>query len=154
MSSLFDTYYVIERSRRVDASPGRVYGLIADYRNGHPTILPPAFSNLTVLKGGVGAGTEITFNLKVLGRPVGFRATVTEPEPGRVLVEHNHEPEESLTTFTVDPLINGQAAHVTISTKLPLRRGPVGWLRRWLTRRLLEPLYEEELRRIASRAQP
>lgn len=144
--------YVVSRSARVDAPASRVYQLIADYRTGHPSILPPAFSDLTVIQGGVGAGTEIRFNLRVLGRRVPFRATVSEPEPGRVLVERNHEPEASVTTFVVDPLNGGMAADVTISTELEARPGPLGALRRWLTRRLLEPLYVDELRRLADRA--
>ena len=43
-------------------APGRiVYSLIADYRNGHPRILPPRYypPPLEVERGGVGAGTAI-----------------------------------------------------------------------------------------------
>lgn len=144
--------YIVSRSARIDAPPGRVYQLIADYRAGHPAILPAAFSDLVVEKGGVGAGTEIRFNLRVLGRKTPFRAVVSEPEPGRVLVERNLEPEESVTTFVVNPLDGGMASEVSISTELESRRGPAGVLRRWLTRRLLEPLYVEELRLLSARA--
>jgi hypothetical protein len=35
------------------------------------------------------------------------RAIVTEPEPGRILVEKNVEPTESVTTFTVVAGENG-----------------------------------------------
>jgi hypothetical protein len=144
--------YVVTRSARVDAPPARVYQLIADYRNGHPTILPRAFSDLTVVKGGVGAGTEIRFNLRVLGRLTRFHAVVSEPEPGRLLVERNLEPEASTTRFIVDPIDGGRASEVTISTELEHHGGPVGAIRKWLTRRVLDPLYVEELRLIADRA--
>ena len=83
--------YRVSVSARIPAPSGRIYGIIADYRNGHPHILPPAFSNLEVEQGGVGAGTIIRFNVRALGRTQLFRSVVTEPEPGRVLVETNVE---------------------------------------------------------------
>ena len=45
--------------RTVPVPAAAVYALLADYRDGHPRILPPAFSDLTVLRGGTGAGTVI-----------------------------------------------------------------------------------------------
>src|SRR5690242_8820844 len=84
------------------APPDRVYGVIADYRQGHPSIVPRQFSNMRVVKGGVGAGTEITFDVTMLGMTRHFRAVVTEPERGRVLVESNVEPSPSVTTFVVE----------------------------------------------------
>ncbi len=73
----------------MDAPADRVYAIIADYRNGHPHILPKQFRNLTVEQGGVGAGTIIRFEVRVFGQTQHFRAVVSEPEPGRVLVEEN-----------------------------------------------------------------
>ena len=58
----------------------------------------------------------------------------------------------TVTTFVVNPLDGGMASEVSISTELESRRGPAGVLRRWLTRRLLEPLYVEELRLLSARA--
>ena len=43
---------------RIDAPAAKVYGILADYHVGHPSILPPAFRNLIVEEGGVGAGTR------------------------------------------------------------------------------------------------
>ena len=49
-------------SSTIDADPKTVYNIIADYHGGHKQILPPKyFKNLVVHRGGVGAGTEITF---------------------------------------------------------------------------------------------
>jgi len=128
-----------------------VYDIIADYRNGHPHILPPAFTALTVEEGGVGAGTRIRFSMKVLGRTQNFQATVEEPEPGRVLVERNVGEPVSVTTFTVNP--RGPAeSEVTISTELHVRTGLLGAVERFLTRRFLQPLYVAELQRLAARA--
>ena len=39
------TRYRITASRRVAAPASRVYDIIADYRDGHPSILPRAFRN-------------------------------------------------------------------------------------------------------------
>ena len=65
---------------------------------------------------GVGAGTVIRVDMRVLGRPQTFRAVVTEPEPGRVLVETNDN--GYVTTFTVEPRAEGQHAYVTIATEM------------------------------------
>ena len=73
--------------RTVPAPAAAVYALLADYRDGHPSILPPAFSDLTVLRGGTGAGTVIRFALTLAGRKQVIEARVDEPEPGRVLSE-------------------------------------------------------------------
>jgi hypothetical protein len=42
---------------------------------------------MDVERGGVGAGTVIRFRLRVFRRTRDFRAEITEPTPGRVLVE-------------------------------------------------------------------
>ena len=95
--------YTVEASAHIDAPPEHVYGIIADYHVGHPSILPKAFKNFVVEKGGTGAGTIIRFEVHAFRTVTRFRAIVTEPEPGRVLVETNVEPTESPTTFTVAP---------------------------------------------------
>jgi 3-methyl-2-oxobutanoate hydroxymethyltransferase len=67
-----------------------VYHCLADYRAHHRVdggFLPPAFTDLQVLHGGVGAGTVFQFWTKIGGRTDTRVQTVTEPEPGRVLQE-------------------------------------------------------------------
>lgn len=55
-------------ARVIDAPPDRVYALIADYRSGHPRILPKAyFKELVVEQGGVGAGTVVRV---LMARPI------------------------------------------------------------------------------------
>ena len=81
--------FVVSKSAEIGAPADRLYGIIADYRNGHPRILPPAFTELTVEAGGVGAGTRIRVGMRMLGRVMTFPAEVSEPDPGRVLVERN-----------------------------------------------------------------
>src|SRR5262249_14871310 len=92
----------------VDAPAGRAYAVIADYRDGHPHILPrPPFVSLDVEQGGTGAGTVIRFQMRVFGRVRTFRAAITEPEPGRVLAETDLDT-GTLTTFTVVPVEDGR----------------------------------------------
>src|SRR5438045_3283999 len=94
--------HTITASARMDAAPEKLYAIIADYHEGHPRILPKQFSGLKVEKGGVGAGTVIRFQMRAFGATRNFRGEVTEPEPGRVLVETYLEPNPSVTTFRVN----------------------------------------------------
>lgn len=135
-------------SRHVPAPPARVYALLADYHNGHPSILPrPPFTNLEVEEGGVGAGTVIRVGMRVMGRAQSFRATIAEPEPGRVLEETADT--GYVTRFIVEPGGTGSGATVTIHTSFPERRGVAAALERWMVRRLLVPTYRRELELLA-----
>lgn len=139
-------------SRVIQAPAEQIYALIADYRTGHPRILPkPPFVSLTVEQGGVGAGTVITFQMRLMGRVRTFRAAITEPEPGRRLVETDLD-SGAVTTFTVEPQANGSQAVVTITTETPVREGVAGAVEGWLTTRLLRPVYVKELEQLAALA--
>jgi hypothetical protein len=139
---------IVSKSAEISAPADRLYAIIADYRNGHPRILPPAFTGLTVEAGGVGAGTRIRVGMRVFGREMTFPAEISEPHPGRVLVERNVGGRPSVTTFTVDPL-DASRSRVTIATEIPVRAGITGRLEGFLTRRFLEPLYTAELAKLA-----
>jgi hypothetical protein len=128
--------------RIIPAPAAEVYALLADYHNGHPSILPPAFSDFAVLDGGVGAGTRIRFRLTRGGRVREVEARVEEPEPGRVLSEH-YPQNDTVTTFTVDPAVGG--SRLRIETTWTSRGGLGGFLERWFAPRLLARLYGEEL---------
>ena len=141
--------HIISASAIIPARRERVYSLIADYREGHPRILPKQFSNLVVEEGGVGAGTVIRFQMSVLGRKQTFRAAITEPEPGRVLVETYLDSNGAVTTFTVNPGHAPADSNVTISTELPVRSGFLGTIERKISTLLLRPIYEQELRNLA-----
>jgi hypothetical protein len=57
-------------SLEIPAPSQVVYDIIADYREGHPRILPPEyFGRLEVDVGGRGAGTKIRFEMKAFGQP-------------------------------------------------------------------------------------
>jgi hypothetical protein len=128
----------------IAAPADRVYRILSDYRNHHPSILPPAFSDFTVEQGGVGAGTVFSYTLTLLGRPQRTRQRVEEPDPGRVLVERDLE-EDLETTFTVTSTSDGST--VRIETVWAVG-GPRGLVLRLLMPRLLGPIYRDELARL------
>ena len=138
--------FSVGATARVQAPPERVYGIIADYHVGHPAILPKQFTSLDVEAGGTGAGTVIRCEMRVLGQKQVFRAAVTEPQPGRVLVETIIEGDPLVTTFTVEPADSGRACDVTISSVIEQKPGLRGTIERFLSPRILEPIYREELR--------
>jgi Polyketide cyclase / dehydrase and lipid transport len=140
-------------SRDINAPVERVYAILADYRQGHPSILPrPPFVALEVEQGGHGAGTVVRCSMRVMCRTRTFRASISEPESGRVLVETDLAM-KAVTTFTVDPLEDGRRSRVTITTDLKAPDGLLGRLERALTARYLRPVYLRELENLAMMAE-
>jgi hypothetical protein len=132
----------------ISASPKACYDIIADYRQGHPRIVPPKyFGPIVVERGGVGAGTRISFSVTLLGKTVAVTSEIAEPVPGRVLTETIEET-GALTTFTVVDDGRGNA-RVTIETRTPRASGLRGIVERWVTRRFFPAIYREELGRLA-----
>jgi hypothetical protein len=143
----------VEASGPVRAPADHVYRLIADYRTGHPRIVPPQyFRNMVVESGEFGAGTIVSFEMLTLGSVQRARALVTEPEPGRMLVETI--PESGIvTTFRVEA--NGPSeSSVTISTEMPTRSGIAGALERAFIQWFLSRVYSAELAQIDRVAAP
>jgi polyketide cyclase/dehydrase/lipid transport protein len=136
----------VTATARLNAPPRRVYDTISNYHTDHPRILPKQFSGLKVEQGGIGAGTIIRFDMRVIGRSTSFRAVITEPEPGRVLVEKNIMGNDAVSTFLVEPGGHANESVATIRTEMSVRRGWAGAIERFLITRLLNRLYAEELR--------
>ena len=132
----------------LDARAADVYTAIADYRHGHPNIVPQeSFFDLQVEQGGYGAGTIHSFKFKALGVVKTFRQRVSEPEPGRVLVEQDIDtPQNTTTTFTVIPVENGQKAHVEISTTMNPTPGLTGMVERMVVPMINRRVYHKELK--------
>jgi hypothetical protein len=129
----------------IGAPADRVYTILADYNKHHPRILPPAFSDLKVEEGGVGAGTVFSVTMKAGGRTRAARMEVAEPQPGRVLTES--EPTTSLlTTFTVVP--DGDSSRVRIATTWQSAKGIGGFFERLFAPRLLRRIYVQELQNL------
>ena len=138
----------VTAERRMDAPADVIYHCIADYGAHHRPdgFLPPAFTNFEIRRGGVGAGTELRWDVDTGGRRRTIEATISEPRPGRVLVETGSGVE---TTFSVEPDESG--ARVRFDTVLD-DAGLQGVLSRLFAGRLLRPIYEDELRRLEAYA--
>ena len=134
--------------RLIDAPAEVVYHLLADYRVHHRPegFLPPAFSDQEILRGGVGEGTELRYTLTAGNRPRVVTSVISEPEPGRRLVETAPGIE---TTVIVEPAAGG--SRVRFDTILE-ESGVQGLLTRLFAARLIAPIYEDELDRLEALA--
>jgi hypothetical protein len=83
------------------------------------------------------------------GHPRAVRAAVTEPRPGRVLVETDLE-RGTATTFAVNAVPFFLGCEVTIATELHARPGLLGRIERLVTTRLLRRIYRDELALLAA----
>ena len=139
----------VSAERVLDTPAEVVYHLLSDYWEHHRPegFLPPAFSDLVVERGGVGDGTVVRFTMKLGGRSQTVTASITEPEPGRVLVETSPGLE---TTFTVESE-GGQRARVRFDTVIEAG-GPAGLMTRLFAPSMLRPLYADELDRLERHA--
>jgi hypothetical protein len=90
--------------------------------------------------------------MRVLGSTRVFEHVISEPEPGRVLVETDVSG-YSTTTFTVDPSGDGFCTRLTIVTDFNARGGLLGRIERWIAASILRRIYAEELRLLAEYAQ-
>lgn len=137
----------VEAAGQVRGSAPAVYRLIADYEQGHGRIVPPRyFRNLRVEQGGYGTGTVIRYEMLALGTTQQGHARITEPEPGRVLVETDLV-NGAATTFTVEPL-GSSVSRVTIATTFATRAGVIGWIQQVVMRSFLRRAFAAELARI------
>ncbi len=139
----------------LNARPEDVYATIADYKKGHPSILPKeSFYDLQVEEGGYGAGTIMSFKARVLGVEQSFHQRVSEPEPGRILVEQDIDSIQNVTTiFKVIPVEQGQKSHVEITTTMNTSPGLKGFVERVVVSIFNPPIYRKELKLLESVAQ-
>lgn len=136
------TRYVAEA--HIAAPADVVYHCLADYREHHRPegFLPPAFSDFEIHEGGVGAGTRASWSTTVGGQTRRMTAVITEPKPGRVLLETGTG---VTTTFTVTP--SGSGSDVRIDSVFD-EPGVGGLLLRLFIGRTLGPIYADELARL------
>ncbi len=138
----------VEATEIINARPEEVYAVFADYRVAHPAILPkPYFADLRVEQGGQGSGTIVQADMNVFGVKRSYRLAVTEPEPGRVLMET--DPDAGVETrFIVEP-VGGQQSRVTISSDTRLSAGFAGLMERLMNPPITRRIYRQELRQLA-----
>lgn len=143
----------IQQSAVINASPEAVYSVLADYREGHPAILPkPYFTGIELHAGGYGAGTVLTVRMEVLGVEKVYQMVVSEPTPGRVLVETDAEAGVT-TTFSVEPIDGGVRSRVTIATESTPASGMGGVLERLMNPPIARRIYRKELQNLAAYVQ-
>jgi hypothetical protein len=97
-----------------------------------------------VEEGGIGAGTKIRFEMVMFGKAQQAQSVITEPEPGRVLVESTTDG-LAVTSFIVEARDGGKAANVTISTDLKSQ----GLIGNAIIKFLFKRIYREELELLA-----
>src|SRR5947209_3372954 len=121
----------------------------------NPDILPKeSLYDLQVEQGGYGAGTMMRFKMKALGVEQTFYQHVSEPEPGRVLVEQDIDSVQNvMTTFTVDPVEHEQKSHVEIATTMNTSPGFKGLVERIIVPIINPRVYRKELKLLEAVAQ-
>jgi hypothetical protein len=125
-----------------------VYAVVADYEIGHQAIVPREyFTSLVVEQGGRGAGTVLRGSLKVFGREYSFHQLVTEPEPGRAMLETDIDTGQ-LTGWRFEPLGDGAHTRVTIHSDFPPSPGLLGVLERLTKPAVVRAIYRKELRNL------
>jgi hypothetical protein len=130
-------------SATINGSAEKVYTVLADYVNHHPHILPPAyFTKLEVEEGGTGAGTVFRAGFKMMGQQQPLHMRVTEPEPGRVLVETDLD-SVLVTKFIVEPRGDNQS-EVTFDTTMNRSPGIQGLIERLIVPGYLRRVYRVE----------
>jgi hypothetical protein len=101
-----------------------------------------------VLSGGIGTGTRFELESRLMGTITVARFDVTEPEPGRVLVETMTDGAIE-TTFTVEPADTGRATRLTLASEYTLPGGILLPLLRWVTGNILRGVFRREVALIA-----
>ncbi|HWG01680.1 MAG TPA: SRPBCC family protein [Trebonia sp.] len=130
--------------RVIDAPADEVYGYLADMHT-HQRFLPPAYSDFQIEEGGVGEGTITRYKVTAGGRTRAYRMRVSEPAPGRTLVESDTDT-SLVTTFTVEPR-DGKCL-VRIFSSWDGAPGIGGFFERAFAPRALNRLYLDELARL------
>jgi hypothetical protein len=139
-----------EASLVINARAEELYAVVVDYRVGHPAILPRQyFSDLFVEQGGYGTGTVLRGSVKVLGHEYPFHQRVSEPEPGRELLETDLATVQ-VTRFTFEPLKGSGLTRVTIASEFQISPGFLGLLDRLTRPFIARDIYRQELQQLAS----
>lgn len=139
----------VVESAVINARPEVIYSILTDYRNEHPRILPRQyFKGLEIERGGQGAGTVFRSRVRAFGAEVTNHMEVTEPEPGRVLMETDKDA-GVVTTFTVSPVDGGRRAHLEIATEFTISGGLRGAVEKLMNPLVVGRMYRAELQQIA-----
>ena len=144
------TTLVAAAERTIPAAADTLFGYVADFRQHHPHILPPAFQDFRVESGGVGLGTVTSSRFTLGGRTQSIRTRVSRVDPGR-LIEEVVLDQPMTTTFAFDPTASATAS-VRIETIWQAGPGFAGLLERLFAPRMLAKIYADELARLEAYA--
>lgn len=134
----------VQTSATIGASAEATYALIAESAQ-RPAFLPEAMSGFETLEGGTGAGTVHRWVLKTPRGDREYVMAVTEPEPGRVLVESDQK-SSLVTTWTVTP--TGESCTVDITTTWQGAGGIGGFFEKTFAPKALSKIYRDQLARL------
>lgn len=135
---------IASAERSIDAPVDEVYGYLADMHQ-HQRFLPPAFSDFQIEQGGIGAGTVTRYKITAGGRTRSYHMQISEPAPGRTLVETDTD-SSLVTTFNVTP--RDDKSLVNITTSWDGASGIGGFFERAFAPRAIRRLYLDELDRL------
>ncbi|GAA4664787.1 MULTISPECIES: SRPBCC family protein [Amycolatopsis] len=136
--------------RTIDAPVDKVRELVADYAGTRPQILTEQYRDYEVTEGGQGAGTKARWKLQATSKRVrDVAATVTEPEPGK-LVETDAN-SSMVTTWTVREAGAGRSV-VRIETTWQGAGGIGGFFEKTFAPAGLKRIYDGVLGKLAALA--
>jgi Polyketide cyclase / dehydrase and lipid transport len=135
----------VRSERQLPQPADLIYRLIADFEHHHHRFLPPQFGEIKVIKGGYGAGTEHTFTSTLGGTARAFHMVVSEPEPGRVLIEQDTL---SLLETTTKVTPEGSGSRIVFETVWQGAGGFTGLLESWFAPGMMRRMYEDEFNRL------
>mgnify|MGYP001413434699 CR=1 FL=1 len=139
----------VEVSAVIAARPEAIYAILSDYRAAHQAILPkPYFADLVIEQGGHGVGTVFRVRMDVMGTSTHFHMVVSEPQPGRVLMEAD-EQAGVVTTFTLEPVADDIQTRVTIASDFRPSPGIKGLAERLMNPPITRRIYRQELQLLA-----
>ena len=140
---------VVMIDRVYDAGPEAVFAALADYHGVRPRILPPEMTGYDLVEGGRGGGTRFRYQFHATRKRVRqVDAAVTEPEPGRQLLEADRG--SSLRVFWNVADAAGGRSRVTVRVSWGGGAGVGGFFERRFAPGGIRRVYRTELDRLAS----
>lgn len=127
----------------IDATHTKVYNIVIDMEE-HRRILPKQFESLDVLKGGKGTGTVFRLNMNVMGNRSSLEMVLTEPEPGRVVLERD-EKAGITTTWKLTPIEGSDRCLIELTSEFQSKPGIAGMLERLIFKPVIRSIYRQEL---------
>lgn len=130
--------------RVIDASPDKVYAILADYSEQRPRILTENFLDYRVEQGGKGDGTVISYRLQAAGRERTYRMQVEEFVKGQAILEKDSN-SSLTTTWSIFPHDSGERSRVRIATEWDGSQGVGGFFERTFAPGGLQRIYDQML---------